>query len=129
MQRVEYGRLADVYGFDVSGEGSTIALFRRDVVIGPDIRDERATNSGLQDSEISYDFLAVDPDTARPDALIYEANVRGLTARHPEVPKELRGTYRGIAEPAVVQHLVELGVTAVELLPVQQFVTGRAPWH
>ena len=45
--------------------------------------------------------------------------------RHPDVPEELRGTYRGLAEPAVTDHLLGLGVTAVELLPVHQFVHDR----
>ncbi|MET0400212.1 MAG: glycogen debranching protein GlgX [Longimicrobiaceae bacterium] len=54
--------------------------------------------------------------------VIYEAHVRGLTARHPEVPEELRGTYAGVAHPAIVKHLQELGVTALELLPVHDFV-------
>ncbi|MFJ4632489.1 glycogen debranching protein GlgX [Streptomyces sp. NPDC088847] len=56
------------------------------------------------------------------DTVIYEAHVKGLTRTHPEVPEELRGTYAGLAHPAVVEHLVQLGVTAVELMPVHQFV-------
>ena len=57
--------------------------------------------------------------------LIYELHVKGFTARHPEVPEALRGTYAGLATPAVLDHLRGLGVTAVELMPVQQFVTDR----
>ena len=49
--------------------------------------------------------------------------MRGLTARHPDVPEHLRGTYAGLAHPAVVDHLTWLGVTAVELLPVHHFIT------
>ncbi|WP_405881729.1 MULTISPECIES: glycogen debranching protein GlgX [unclassified Streptomyces] len=56
------------------------------------------------------------------DTVIYEAHVKGLTRTHPEVPEELRGAYAGLAHPAVVEHLVQLGVTAVELMPVHQFV-------
>jgi glycogen operon protein len=56
------------------------------------------------------------------DTVIYEAHVRGLTIRHPDVPEELRGTYAGLAHPAVVEYLVGLGVTTVELLPIQHFV-------
>ena len=52
------------------------------------------------------------------DTVIYEAHVKGLTMRHPEVPPELRGTYSGLAHPAVIDHLRGLGVTAIELLPV-----------
>ncbi|MFG3284471.1 glycogen debranching protein GlgX [Streptomyces sp. NPDC048111] len=55
------------------------------------------------------------------ESVIYEAHVRGLTMRHPSVPDELRGTYAGLAHPEVIDHLKELGVTAVELMPVHQF--------
>ncbi|MGH8969810.1 MAG: glycogen debranching protein GlgX [Actinomycetes bacterium] len=57
------------------------------------------------------------------DTVLYELHVRGFTMRHPTVPHALRGTYAGLAHPAVVEHLVSLGVTTVELLPVHQFVT------
>ena len=54
--------------------------------------------------------------------MIYEAHVRGLTLCHPKVPPEQRGSYAGLAHPAVIAHLIRLGVTAVELMPVHQFV-------
>ena len=63
------------------------------------------------------------PRRSWADTVIYEAHVRGLTMRHPAVPDQQRGTYAGLARPAVVDELVRLGVTAVELLPVQQFVS------
>ena len=56
------------------------------------------------------------------ESLIYEAHVKGLTELHPAVPDSLRGTYAGIAHPAVVKHLQSLGVTTLELMPVHQFV-------
>ena len=56
------------------------------------------------------------------DSVIYEAHVKGLTALHPEVPASQRGTYAGVAHPAVIDHLTRLGVTAIELMPVHQFV-------
>ena len=56
------------------------------------------------------------------DTVIYEAHVKGLTMTHPEIPEEIRGTYAAIAHPAIIKHLTELGVTALELLPVHQFV-------
>jgi isoamylase len=55
-------------------------------------------------------------------SVIYEAHVRGFTMRHPEVPPELRGTYAGFASPPAIAHLERLGVTAVELLPVHEYV-------
>ncbi len=56
------------------------------------------------------------------DTVIYEMHVKGLTMTHPEVPDEIRGTYAGLAHPAIIEHLTNLGITAVELLPVHQFV-------
>jgi glycogen operon protein len=56
------------------------------------------------------------------DTVLYETHVKGLTARHPEVPGAQRGTFAGLAHPAVLAHLTGLGVTAVELMPVHQFV-------
>ncbi|MFJ9544042.1 glycogen debranching protein GlgX [Streptomyces sp. NPDC101225] len=61
------------------------------------------------------------PKTPWADSVIYELHVRGFTKLHPGIPEELRGTYAGLAHPAAVEHLVRLGVTAVELLPVHQF--------
>lgn len=54
--------------------------------------------------------------------VIYEAHIKGLTMRHPEVPPELRGTFLGIAHPAIIDYLTQLGVTAIELMPVHHFV-------
>ncbi|MFE5330206.1 glycogen debranching protein GlgX [Embleya sp. NPDC056575] len=62
------------------------------------------------------------PRTGYHDTVIYEAHVRGLTRSHPGLPEEIRGTYAGMAHPAVIEHLVSLGVTAIELMPVHQFV-------
>ncbi|TLF33105.1 glycogen debranching protein GlgX [Microbacterium sp. 5K110] len=62
------------------------------------------------------------PKTPYAESFIYEAHVKGLTQLHPDVPEELRGTYAGIAHPAVIDHLRKLGVTAIELMPVHQFV-------
>jgi isoamylase len=56
------------------------------------------------------------------DTIIYEAHVKGFTMRHPDVPEELRGTYAGLGHQAVTGYLTGLGVTAVELLPVHQYV-------
>ena len=66
------------------------------------------------------------PRTPWSDTVVYEAHVKGLTALHPGVPPALRGRYAGLASPAVIEHLVRLGVTAVELLPVQAFATELA---
>ena len=65
------------------------------------------------------------PRTPWHKTLIYEAHVVGLTARHPEVPEERRGTYAGLASEPIIQHLLDLGVTAVELLPVHYHLNDR----
>ena len=56
------------------------------------------------------------------ETVIYEAHVKGLTQTHPGIPDEIRGTYAGLAHPAMIEHLHTLGITAVELMPVHQFV-------
>jgi isoamylase len=65
------------------------------------------------------------PRTPWHKTLIYEAHVKGLTMQHPDVPEDLRGTYAGLASEAVIKHLQELNVTAIELLPVHQNLTDR----
>jgi len=62
------------------------------------------------------------PEHEYHESVIYEAHVKGLTQLHPAVPEEIRGTYAAIAHPAVIEHLTGLGVTALELMPVHQFV-------
>ncbi len=105
-----------VYGFDVDDPTRPSALdsapfVPRSVVTAPD----------------RFDW---DGDTPRRqrwrDTVIYELHVKGMTALHDRVPEHLRGTYAGLATPAVVDYLRDLGVTAVELLPVQQFVSEPA---
>lgn len=54
--------------------------------------------------------------------VVYEAHVKGMSMLHPEIPEQLRGTYAGMAHPVIIEHLHKLGVTAVELMPVHQFV-------
>ena len=60
------------------------------------------------------------------ESIIYEAHVRGMTMTHPEIPEHLRGTYAALAHPVMLDYLSSLGVTAVELMPVHQFVTDTA---
>ncbi|MCI1210645.1 glycogen debranching protein GlgX [Bifidobacterium tibiigranuli] len=62
------------------------------------------------------------PDIPYHDSVIYEAHVRGMTNLNPNVPPDLRGTYAGMAYPSVVEYLKKLGVTAIELMPIHQFI-------
>ncbi|MEU3383674.1 glycogen debranching protein GlgX [Streptomyces albidoflavus] len=65
------------------------------------------------------------PRTDYHRTVIYEAHVKGLTMLHPALPEELRGTYAALAHPAILEHLTELGITTLELMPVHQFVNDH----
>lgn len=90
---------------------------------GPDQRRSGLDSAGQVPVGVVVDAPAADqaarPRTPWSRTAVYEAHLRGLTVLHPDVPPELRGTWAGLAHPAVVEHLTRLGVTAVELLPVQ----------
>ena len=73
--------------------------------------------------DYEFDWKGIDhPHIPWGDTVIYETHVKGLTRLHPDVPEHLRGTYAGVAHPAVIDHLKSLGVTAVELQPTHHFV-------
>jgi isoamylase len=116
--------LIDPYTRRIEGTvtGLAAALGYRDDPSGP-----RSGVDSLGAVPLSVVTAPGGPDTGiRPDVpweqtVIYELHVRGFTRTHHEVPPEHRGTYLGLAHPAVVSYLVELGVTAVELLPVAAF--------
>jgi glycogen operon protein len=74
-------------------------------------------------TDLSYDWEG-DTQLGRPyaDTIVYETHVKGFTMRHPDIPPEIRGTYAGLAHDAATSYLRDLGVTAVELLPVHEFV-------
>ncbi|MFN3373624.1 MAG: glycogen debranching enzyme GlgX, partial [Chloroflexus sp.] len=65
------------------------------------------------------------PDIPLAGSVIYELHVKGFTKLHPEVPEALRGTYTGLASPSIIAYLKALGITTVELLPVQAFITDQ----
>lgn len=62
------------------------------------------------------------PNTPETNSVIYETHVKGMTMTHPDVPEHLRGTYAGMAHPSIIKYFQDLGVTAVELLPIHQFL-------
>lgn len=92
----------------------------------PDSRNDDDSAAAMAKSVVINPFFEWAGDrplkTPYAETVIYEAHVKGLTERHPDIPEELRGTYAGIAHPAVVEHLQRLGITALELMPVHQFV-------
>ncbi|MET9894619.1 glycogen debranching protein GlgX [Streptomyces sp. NPDC006465] len=115
--------LLDPYATAVDGQADNDpSLFERDAG-GPSSADSAGHTLLGVVTDPAFDW-GDDRPPLRPyaETVIYEAHVRGLTRTHPEVPAELRGTYAGLAHPAVLGHLTSLGVTAVELMPVHQFV-------
>ncbi|MER5385620.1 glycogen debranching protein GlgX, partial [Streptomyces sp. NPDC002688] len=115
--------LLDPYATAVDGQADNdLSLFERDPG-GPSSADSAGHTLLGVVTDPAFDW-GDDRPPLRPyaETVIYEAHVRGLTRTHPEVPAELRGTYAGLAHPAVLGHLTSLGVTAVELMPVHQFV-------
>jgi glycogen operon protein len=93
----------------------------------PDQRNDTDSAPYVPRSVVVNPFFSWDndrhPRIPYHETVIYEAHVRGLTRLHPAVPEPQRGTYQGLAHPAVIEHLHGLGVTAVELMPVHQFVS------
>ncbi|MBZ5605300.1 MAG: glycogen debranching protein GlgX [Acidobacteriia bacterium] len=91
-----------------------------------DIRDNAA---GMQKCVVVNPYFDWDadrpPKTPLGESVIYEVHVKGFTKCHPEVPQELRGTYAGIASRPSVEYLKKLGVTAVELMPVHDFLDDK----
>jgi len=78
----------------------------------------------------AYDWRSVErPRTPLDRTVIYEAHVKGLTKRHPDMPPALHGTYAGLGHPAMIEHLTSLGITAVELLPIHAFETEPRLLH
>lgn len=99
------------------------SLFDHDRSTPPAVRlDPRDTAPLMARSLVvdeTFDWQGIEsPATSVEDTIVYEIHVKGFTARHPEIPPALRGTYLGLGHPAAINYLVELGVTAVELLPV-----------
>jgi glycogen operon protein len=121
--------LVDPYARSVTGEiRGNPALFGHDLA-DPDRPSRIDSASATMRGRVidpSFDW-GDDRPPAIPlaDSIIYETHVRGISRLHPGVPKELRGTYAGLGHPAVIEHLTGLGVTALELLPIHQFVQDQ----
>jgi isoamylase len=106
-----------VYGYRFDGDEATRDLGRNDEDSAPFVpKSVVVDGSGFDWGDDRR------PATPLHESMIYEVHVKGFTARHPTVPEAMRGTYAGLATPEAIEHLHLLGVTAVELQPVHQFV-------
>ncbi|MCK9930523.1 glycogen debranching protein GlgX [Frankia sp. Mgl5] len=113
----------DPYGQDPDDRDSA-PYVPKGVVTGPVTRPPAGSVTGSAAGSVTGpDPAANRPRTAWADTILYELHVRGFTMLHPGVPERLRGTYAGLAHPAVVDHLLRIGVTAVELLPVHAHIS------
>ncbi|MEX0426042.1 glycogen debranching protein GlgX [Nocardioides sp. DS6] len=96
----------------------------------PDVRNDDDSAAHMTHGVVVNPFFNWEGDRQPrypySDTVIYEAHVKGLTQLHPDIPEELRGTYAGLAHPAVIEHLTKLGVTTIELMPVHQFVQDNS---
>ncbi|MBA3782947.1 MAG: glycogen debranching protein GlgX [Nocardioides sp.] len=119
--------LLDPYGRAVSGTVTPEPAIFSFVIGTPEVMSELDSAPYMPRSVVVYDEFDWGDDTPLRrrwrDTVIYELHVKGMTQLHDRVPEELRGTYAGLATPAVIDYLRDLGVTAVELLPVHQFVS------
>ncbi|MDZ7680077.1 MAG: glycogen debranching protein GlgX [Acidimicrobiales bacterium] len=123
--------LLDPYATAVEGEVRwDDAVFGHRLGEPTTVRDDRDSALFVPRSVVTSPFFDWDDDqpprVPNDETVIYELHTRGFTRLHPEVPPELRGTYLALTEPAVIDHLVSLGVTTVELMPVHQFVHDHA---
>ena len=122
--------LLDPYGKSIDGRVRWDESVHGHQPDDPDASDDRDSAAFMPRS------VVIDPSfdwggdtllrTPLHETVIYELHVKGFTRRHPDIPAELRGTYLGLAHPAAIEHLTKLGVTAVELMPVHQFVHDAA---
>ncbi|MBL9038399.1 MAG: glycogen debranching protein GlgX, partial [Archangium sp.] len=120
--------LVDPYARAITGKPDWKApLCGHRVELSKEVRDPSDSAPGAPRGVVvadDFDWTGdVRPEVLWRKAVLYEVHVKGFTARHPDVPPQLRGTYAGLAHPAAVEHLVKLGVTSVELLPVHEAVS------
>ncbi|MGO9151818.1 glycogen debranching protein GlgX, partial [Mycobacterium sp.] len=95
---------------------------------GPDPRDSAPHTPRSAVVDPSFEWGGdTPPGIAMADSVIYETHVRGLTKQHPQVPDSVKGTYAGLASDPIIKHLTSLGITAVELMPVHQFLPAATP--
>ena len=119
--------LVDPYGKAVEGEVKwNEAVFPYHFNQGEDSKNEIDSAPFMPKSVVTNPYFDWGndryPRTPWHETVIYEVHVKGFTERHPTIPDNMRGTYAGLSHPAAIKHLRNLGVTAIELLPVHQFI-------
>ena len=120
--------LLDPYAKAISGQVDWKApIFPYDVASGDPLKiDEQDSARGVPKSVVIHDpFDWSDdskPEIPLPDSVIYETHVKGFSYRNPDIPEDLRGTYAGLAHPSSIEYFKNLGITAVELLPIHDFI-------
>ncbi|HJT18634.1 MAG TPA: glycogen debranching protein GlgX [Thermoanaerobaculia bacterium] len=122
--------LLDPYGKAVDGEVRwNEAIFPYHFNQGEDSKNDIDSAPFMPKSVVTNPFFDWRndryPRTPWHETIIYEVHVKGFTKRHPDVPENMRGTYAGVSHPAAIKHLQNLGVTAVELMPVHQFIHDK----
>ncbi len=120
--------LVDPYARAIDGEFRLDGAVFGSVLGRDEIQQHQDSAPFVPLSVVTHDGFPWGEDHHRPhhswsDTVIYELHVKGFTAVHPDIPAELRGTYAGLGHHAAIAHLVNLGVTAVELMPVHHFVS------
>jgi isoamylase len=122
--------LIDPYAKAISG-----AVNWHESLYGYEVGKDDLTYSNLDSAPFVPKSVVIDPsydweDVKAPNisyhkSIIYEAHVKGLTKLHPDIPEDIRGTYSAIAHPVIIDHLKSLGITAIELMPIHQFINDN----
>lgn len=122
--------LLDPYAKAVEGQVNWDgAVFPYDFDHGPEVMNQEDSSPFVPRCVVHQPFFDWSGDRRLQlpwhETVIYETHVKGFTIRHPDIPEDIQGTYAGLAHPAAVEHLKNLNITAVELMPVHQFLHDK----